>query len=307
MRILMSAITLYARDQGLWTAAKKAAGNQGLSALVEQALRQHLQEPTEHEADRRFVLPVGVADGDATEDELAHRIEFHGRLIADSAGFSVEQLPRIRIYRTARGRLVVYRSWPSVFGLPPTFTVYEDLPNLESDRHALATTWITEQDPLGERSNLTDDLLRSLRKALVRQNAVSIDALEPSQLGPTNHQPVRLGRDTKRIARALTGMTDRDVLLVSMHLLGSTASDPKHLAEIENTFRELKPISRHGNAPDDLKEFQAAMRGYLNNDSRKRTPSQRLFANPKRGYWGVSPIGDRRAIEVLRRLGMVRQ
>lgn len=303
----MSAITLYARDQKLWTAAKRAAGNQGLSALVEQALRQHLQEPADHEGDRRFVLSVGVADGDAADGELGHRIEFHGRLIADSAGFSVEQLPRIRVYRTARGRLVVYRTWPSVFGLPPTFTVYEDFRSLESDRHALATTWLTEHDPLGERSDLTDDVLRSLRKALARQTALSIDALEPSQLGPVNHQPARLGRDTKRIARALTGMGDLDVLLVSMHLLGSTASDPKHLSEIENTFRELKPVSRLGNTPDDLNEFQAAMRGYLNNDCRKRTPSQRLFVNPKRGFWGVSPIGNRRAMEVLRRLEMVRE
>lgn len=301
----MSAVTLYARDQHLWTVARKAAGNQGLSSLVEQALRQHLQEP-EHDGDRRFVLPVGVADGGEEEDELAHRIEFHGRLVTDSSGFSVEQLPRIRVYRTAGGRLVVYRTWPSVFGLPPTFTVYGDLASLESDPHALATTWIAQGDPLGERSDLTPDLLHSLKRALARQTSLSIDALEPSQLGPGNYQQVRLGRDTERVGRALVGREDLDVLLVSMHLLGSNASDPKHLSEIENTFRELKPISRLGNAPDDLKEFQAAMRGYLNNDSRKRAPSQRFFVNPKRGFWAVSPIGDRRAVEVLRRLGMVR-
>ena len=98
-----------------------------------------------------------------------------------------------------------------------------------------------------------------------------------------------------------------DVLLVAMHLLGSSASDPKHLSEIEDAFRDLKPVSRLGNLPEELKEFQAGMRGYLNNDTRKRSPSQRLFANPKRGYWGLSVIGNARAIEVLRRLGMVRE
>jgi hypothetical protein len=301
----MSAVTLYARDLHLWAVARKAAGNQGLSSLVEQALRKHLQEP-EHDCERRFVLPVCVADGGQENDEMAHSIEFHGGLVTDSSGFSVEQLPRIRVYRTAAGRLVVYRTWPSVFGLPPTFAVYGDFRSLESDPHALATTWITEQDPLGERSDLTPDLRHSLKRALARQTALSIDGLEPSQLGPGNYQPVRLGRDTKRIARALVGTADLDVLLECMHLLGSTASDPKHLSEIENAFRELKPVSRLGNAPEDLKELQAAMRGYLNNDSRKRAPSQRLFVNPKRGFWGVSPIGDRRAVEVLRRLGMVR-
>lgn len=121
------------------------------------------------------------------------------------------------------------------------------------------------------------------------------------------YQPVHLGRDTKTICRALVDTADLDVLLVAMHLLASTATDPKHLSEIENAFRALKPVSRLGNAPDDLKEFQAGMRGYLNNDTRKRATSQRLFANPKRGFWGLSTIGDRRAIDVLRRLGMVRK
>ena len=227
--------------------------------------------------------------------------------MTDSSGFSVEQLPRIRVYQTAGGRLVVYRTWPAVFGSAPMFTVYGDLASLESDPQALATTWITEQDPLGERSDLTADLLRSVKRAIVRKTSVSIDALDPSQLGPPVHQPIRLERDIKRIADALVGKADQDVLLVSMHLLGATGSDPKHLSEIEKTFRELKPISRLGNAPEDLREFQAAMRGYLNNDSRKRAPSQRLFVNPKRGFWAVSPIGDRRAVEVLRRLSMVRE
>lgn len=301
----MSAVTLYMRDQQLWTVARKAAGNQGLSSLVERALRQHLQE-AESDRERRFTLPVG-ADDDAEAGELAHRIEFEGRQVADSSGFSVEQLPRIRVYRTANGRLVVYRTWPSVFGLSPTFTVYGDLRSLESDPHALATTWITEDDPLGERFDLAPALLRSLKKALAHRTALSIDALEPSELGPADCRRVRLGRDTAQIAQALVGTGDLDVLLASMHLLGSTSSDPKHLSEIENTFRELKPISRLGNAPEDLKEFQAAMRGYLNNDSRKRAPSQRLFVNPKRGFWSVSAIGDRRAVEVLRRLGLVRE
>lgn len=305
----MPAITLYARDQHLWAVARRAAGSQGLSAFVEQILRQHLQEPTEQDANRHFVLTVGIADDEEEEeeDELVQRIEFEGRLIADSSGFSVEQLPRIRVYRTVRGRLVVYRSWPAVFGLPSTYTVHADLRSLESDRNDLRTVWITDDDPLGERSDCTQQLLRSLKRSLARQTALSIDALEPSQLGPATYNPVRLGRDTTRIAHALVGTKDLHVLLVSMHLLGATASDAKHLSEIEKTFRELKPVSRLGNAPDDLKDFQAAMRGYLNNDSRKRSPSQRLFVNPKRGFWGVSPIGERQAIEVLQTRTMARE
>ena len=300
----MSAVTLYVRDQKLWDAARKAAGNQGLSSLVERVLRQHLQEP-EPEGDRRFVLSVAASD--AGEDDMAHSIEFEGQLVTDSAGFSVEQLPRIRVYRTVKGRLVVYRTWPSVFGMTPTFSVYTDLRGLESDPQALTTCWITEDDPLGERADLTHGLRQALRKTIARRSAVSIDALKPSALTRGRYRPVRLGRDTKTIASGLPGAADVDVLLVAMHLLGSTASDPKHLSEIENAFRDLKPVSRLGNSPDELKDFQAGMRGYLNNDTRKRAPSQRLFAYSKRGYWGLSVIGNARAIEVLRRLGMMRE
>lgn len=237
---------------------------------------------------------------------MGHSIEFQGQLITDSAGFSVEQLPRIRVYRTVNGRLVVYRTWPSVFQLAPSYSVYSDLGGLESDSQSLATSWITEADPRGDQADLTPDLLRSLRKALARRSAIAVDALEPSELTQGSCQAVTLGRDTKSIRRALEGRADLDVLTVAMHLLGASTKDPKHLSEIENAFRELKSVSRLGNAPDDLREFQSGMRGYLNNDTRKRAPSQRLFANPKRGFWGLSSIADRRAVEVLHLLGMVR-
>jgi hypothetical protein len=300
----MSAITLSIGDQGLWNAARKAAGNQGLSSLVERALREHLQEP-EDEAERRFVLPIGNNDGG--DHDMGNSIQFEGQLLTDSSGFSLEQLPRIRVYRTVKGRLVVYRTWPSVFSVEPRYSAYEDLRSLESDGLALATTWITDEDRFGEGTDLTDDLLGSLKSALGRQNARSIDALKPSELAGGNYKRVRLGRDTETIADALTGAADLDVLLVAMHLLASSAAHPKHLSEIEDVFKELKPVSRLGNSPDDLKDFQAGMRGYLNNNTRKQSPAQRLFANPKRGFWGLSAVGNGRAVEVFRRLGMVHE
>jgi hypothetical protein len=46
------------------------------------------------------------------------------------------------------------------------------------------------------------------------------------------------------------------------------------ISTIEEAFRSLKPVSLLGNGPEDLKDLQAGMRGYLNNDTRKRVPSR---------------------------------
>jgi hypothetical protein len=301
----MSPISLYVRDQQLWDSARRAAGRQGLSALVERAVRRYLQEPEPDEEEvRRYVLPVGTNGSEG--DEMSQSIEFRGRLLVDSAGFSVEQLPRLRVYQAERERLLVYRTWPEAFGLQPSFSVYANLDQLRSDRLGLDATWITEDDSLGEHTDLTPDFLESVQKALRRPRSMSVDALPISTDQSQPCRPVSLNRDAAVLRRALAGGEDLDVLLVAMHLLPAEPRDPKHLATIEEAFRSLKPVSRLGNMPDDLKDLQAGMRGYLNNDTRKRVPSWRLFTNPKRGFWALSPVGNRRAIEVLRRRGMAR-
>src|SRR5256885_4999555 len=118
------------------------------------------------------------------------------------------QLPRVRVYRTVRGRLVVDRTWPAFFGLEPTFSPYPDLETMVRDRHALATTWITEEDALGQRTDLTPHLVKALRKSLGRRPVLAIDDLDPADMKGRDLQVVRIGKDTETIRRALGGKAD---------------------------------------------------------------------------------------------------
>jgi hypothetical protein len=300
----MSTTSLYVRDEELWERARKHAGSQGLSSLVEQAVRQHLdrQEPLTGTGVQTFVLPVATDD---ESGEMGHSIEFQGQLVVDSEGFSLEQLPRVRVYRTVKGRLVVYRTWPPHFQFASSYSLYSDIEKLESDPLALSTMWITDEDMLGEHADLTPRLARALRKSLSREAIIVIDELEPPDTKDVN-RPVRLSRDADVVRRALQGRADRDVLLVAMHLLSATGKDPRHLSESYKAFAKIKPLSRLGKRPEDLKELPAAVRGYLNDETRKQSPTHRLFTNPKRGFWGLSNIGESRATEVLHQVGMVR-
>jgi hypothetical protein len=158
----------------------------------------------------------------------------------------------------------------------------------------------------GEHTDLSPSFLREIRQTLTRRTSVDIDALAASALRRQAPRSVRLDRDATEIRRAIQGSKDLDVLTVAMHLISATEKAPKHLAEVETAFKAVKPVSKLGNRPDDLKELQAGMRGYLNNDTRKQIPTRRLFANPKRGFWGLPNIGDRRASDLLRRPGMIR-
>ena len=154
-------ITLYTRDKQLWRSAREYGGPNGLSSLVERAIRQYLdhQEPPSGDALKKFVLPVTHAGGEDVEQS----IEFQGRLLIDSAGFSVEQLPRIRVYRTIAGRFVVYRTWPPHFDLASSYSICPDLEGLEADPQALDTIWITEHDMLGEQETRRLDFGRPQR------------------------------------------------------------------------------------------------------------------------------------------------
>lgn len=302
----MSATTVYIRDELLWKRARKLAGNQGLSSLVERALREYLdqQEPAPGAGNRTIVLPVAAEDGDG---EMAHSIEFGGRLLVDSQPLSLEQLPRIRVYRTLAGRLVVYRTWPPVFGFEPTYSVYRDLEGLEADARALTAMWITEDDPRGEHTDLAPQFTKQLRKALGRRPVIFIDEMGPAQLAGAT-RPIALGGDADagRIRCALQGRPVRDVLLVAMYLLFASPEDPRHLSQINEAFAKIQPPSSRGNRPDTYKDLGAVIRGYLNNDTRSLSPDQRFFLNPKSGFWALRKRGETRAAEVLHQLGLSR-
>ena len=87
----------------------------------------------------------------------------------------------------------------------------------------------------------------------------------------------------------------------------ATQRDPRHLSEISKAFEQIKPVSRLGRAARQLTNLPAGMRGYLNNDARKKPPSRRLFTRAGRGLWGLSAVGETRANEVLHKAGIVRE
>jgi hypothetical protein len=296
--------TLYVRDQDLWERARKLAGSQGLSSLVERAVRQYLdqQEPIAKTHSHRFVLPVRSDE----ENEMEESIEFQGHLLVDSAGFSLEQIPRIQVYRTSLGRFVVYRTYP-MHSARPSHDVYPDLESLLRDKTVLATTWITEEDKYNDETDLTPELVEALKDAVGRPKRVLIDELKSSQLASQPKRPVRLGTDGERLRLLLGGRLDLDVLLVAMFLLDATERDAKHLSETYAAFAQIKPVSRLGNTAGTLGDLPAAVRGYLNADARE-CPQHRLFVNtrPGKGFWGLSTLGERRAVDVLNHLGLVR-
>src|SRR6266496_2388631 len=204
---MSATMTLYVRDEQLWRRARELGGPQGLSSLAERAIRQYLdrQETASGDAVRKFVLPITEGGDEAMHES----IEFQGRLLIDSKGFSLEQLPRVRVYRTTAGRFVVYRTWPILFQLAPSYSVYSDLEGVEADPRALDTIWITEHDRRGEHTDLSSDIVKALRKAAGRRAVISIDQVDirsaPGEL-------VRLERDSESIRRRLQehGQSDED-------------------------------------------------------------------------------------------------
>ena len=159
----------------------------------------------------------------------------------DSEGFSVEQLPRVRVYRTTAGRFVVYRTWPPHFDLASSYLIYLDFEGLEADPQALDTMWITEHDMQGEQehADLTSDIVNVLRETVGRRTNISID-----QADIRRREVVRLGRDDDSIRQRLQdcGPSDEDVLILAMCLLPATEADPRHLSKIEEPINRLNPL-----------------------------------------------------------------
>jgi hypothetical protein len=302
---MSSTKTLYVRNRDLWDRARQLAGDQGLSEFVERALQELVDRQTKASGEGmcRQSLAVG---GDSEAGDMNHNIEFDGQLLVDSRGFSVEQLPRLRVYVTARGRFVVYRTWPPrVSDVAPSFDVYPDLETLECDPTALSTMWITQADPPFETTDLTPQLVKSIRKALGRRPTILVDEM-PLLKPPREMKQVRLGRDASVVRQILRGQKNEHIVGVAIHLLSGGAEQSHHLSQIQKTYRQIAPVSLHGKTPDTYKDEQAVIRSCLNYDTSKRNPAQRLFVNPRRGYWALSKVGGQIASGLLRQHGVAR-
>jgi hypothetical protein len=173
--------TIYIRNEDLWSKARDLAGAEGLSNVIQELLARWVRA-REAEVATESMTEVDLAvGGEAYEDEHGvtddQRLAFAGRLVADSNGLSVAQIPRVRVYHTKGGKLIVYRSWKGTPAehLGATYRVYPNYESLGADRGALDTMWI-EGDPERDRkADHTSELRRQVTEALGRDIVVRID------------------------------------------------------------------------------------------------------------------------------------
>ena len=104
--------------------------------------------------------------------------------------------------------------------------------------------------------------------------------------------------------RALNGCNNNERLLVCLFLMSERPLRWHHLSDIEKELRQMFPPSRHGNEPDTYVDFQATAIRAVVNAAKRFQPQERQWENPQRGYWRNTPLGNRRAIDVLRRVGV---
>ena len=178
--------TLYVRDEPLWTKAQKLAGEEGLSGVVHQLLtdwvrRKEAEMEVLRSSDQMHDVQLsvgGTAHETRDEDGIgAHQIAFTGRLLADSEGFSVAQMPRVQVYQTKSRKLIVYRTWK---GTPAdesgaTYDVYPDYDALSSDPFALQTMWIEGDPDEDAKADYTPELQRKIARALGEDVVIRIN------------------------------------------------------------------------------------------------------------------------------------
>jgi hypothetical protein len=175
----MSTQTLYVRDEKLWAKAKRFAGDEGLSGVVHELLRTWIKrKEAEMDSFRR--------SGEMHEHELfvgpqAHELEarvvFTGRLLVDSVGFSVGQVPRVQVFETKARQLLVHRTWNDTSGSDQgaTYQVYGGYEQLMRDRSALNTMWL-DGDPERDRdADYSDQFEQQLASALGKEMIIRID------------------------------------------------------------------------------------------------------------------------------------
>ncbi len=178
----MATKTIYVRDDKLWNRARKLAADEGVSGVIHDLLADWVRrKEAEMETEQMtgVELYVGGSSHEAEhEGDVAERIAFTGRLVADSSGWSVGQLPRLQVYQNDRGKLIVYRTFedtPSFEESGATYRLYRDYEALTADPVALDTMWIEGTPELDEDADHTTELQREIVKGLRKRVVVRVD------------------------------------------------------------------------------------------------------------------------------------
>jgi hypothetical protein len=171
--------TLYVRDEKLWARAKKLAGDEGLSGVIHTMLRAWVkQKEAEMQSLKRTEEMTEYAISVGPEaHEIPARLVFTGRLLADSRGFSVGQLPRIQVFEMKDRRLVVYRSWHDTpaESQGATYKVFRDYEELARTVDALDTMWIDGNFQRDQQANHSPELKEQIAAALGKELIIRLD------------------------------------------------------------------------------------------------------------------------------------
>ena len=130
-------------------------------------------------------LGVGGQAHAAEHDDDVDRIAFTGRLVADSNDLSIAHSPRVCVYQTHTGKLIVYRSWkgtPAGEARGATYRDYADYDALTRQPSALGTEslpslgeWMEGTKDENDDARLTKGLRAMLMKALGKPVVVRLD------------------------------------------------------------------------------------------------------------------------------------
>jgi hypothetical protein len=170
--------TIYFRDASLWDQAKTLAGGEGLSSVIADLLADWVRRREALGNLSEFELWVG---GRGHEEQHGSArplfVGFKGRYIADNFGSSFEQMPKIHVYQTTTGALVVYRDWRDTAGREwgATYLRFQDFQSLQRHPTALQTTSIDAKGDLQEDLDIESEVLQTVADALGQRFVVRID------------------------------------------------------------------------------------------------------------------------------------
>ena len=111
--------------------------------------------------------------------------------------------------------------------------------------------------------------------------------------------------------QAMKNCNNRERMLICLYFMSDLPNENHQFDDIEQNLRQIFPPSiREGKSPTDYNDFQASMvRGTFTDENRKVNqgkllPQDRLWETPDRGYWRNTPLGNRRALDILGREGL---
>ena len=172
--------SIYFADDDLWASARRLAGSVGISAVIADLVRQWVADKLKEEQAKpketeMTETPLWVGGSVANDGDLGdHHVAFTGRMVADSADYSLAQIPRVRVFQTRAGKLLVHRDWTSTpINEGAMYTIFDSFEALEQDALALQMDWVDASesgDDPGVRTappQFMRDLARSLGKPVI--------------------------------------------------------------------------------------------------------------------------------------------